>query len=305
VTQKGSLVAPDRLRFDFTHTKALSLDELKAIETMVNDQIVCNTHVETHLMSQEEALEKGAMALFGEKYGDEVRVLSMGQTIGHENDTVFSVELCGGTHVHQTGDIGMCKIISETGISSGVRRLEAITGSAVLEYLQSLEQTVGTIAETLKSAPSDLLQKIDVLVGDKKSLERQVADLKKQVALSGGAKSNASDSPVKQIAGVKFIHQDLSDMDAKELKSIADTLKAQIGSGIVVITATQEGKVSLVVGVTDDLTSRLSAVDMVRVAAPILGGKGGGGRPDMAQAGGTDPTQISKAIQAIEASLEG
>ncbi|AIK97104.1 alanine--tRNA ligase [Candidatus Odyssella acanthamoebae] len=304
VTQKGSLVAEDRLRFDFTHTKPLSMEDLQAIEQDVNLQILANTEVETHLMSSEEAIAKGAMALFGEKYGEEVRVLTMGQT----GDKSYSVELCGGTHAHRTGDIGLFKILSEAGVSAGVRRIEAIAGMASLGYLTSLQNQMNVVAATLKSPVSEAQEKIEALLTERKTLERQVADLRQKLALSGanGGRSDRTDSSgsaTKSVGNIKVITRQLTDIPAKDLKPLADQLKTEVGSGVVILTSVVEGKVALVIGVTNDLTTKISAVDLVRHGAEALGGKGGGGRPDMAQAGGNNPAQIAKAITAIEAAL--
>lgn len=317
VTQKGSLVDADRLRFDFTHTKPLTVAEITAIETIVNEQIQQNYPVETHLMTPDEAIAKGAMALFGERYGDEVRVLSMGKTtekplIPAEN-TSFSIELCGGTHAERTGEIGLCKIITETGISSGVRRLEAITGLKALSYTQNMQSTLSGIAALVRAPIAEIYSKIDHLLTDRRTFERQVADLRKQLALitpsaSSADKSGNSDLAPCQIGNFSFIHQHLVDFDAKDLKSVVDTLKKQLekqsGTGVVAVTCTTDDKISIVIGVTETLTPRISAVDLVKIAAPILGGKGGGGRPDLAQAGGTQAEHIADAITAITDALK-
>lgn len=299
VTQKGSLVCEDRLRFDFTHTKALSAEELKAVEYDVNRQILMNTEVETHLMTSDDAIASGAMALFGEKYSDEVRVLKMGQS----NDQSYSIELCGGTHAHRTGDIGLFKIMSEAGVSAGVRRIEAVAGMASLEVISTLQNQVATIASTLRCPSPEVNEKIDALLAERKSLEKQVSDLRQKVALSGSGSTTSSNEP-KQVGSYKLIARQLQDVPAKDLKPLADQLKKDIGSGIVVVTSVVDDKVALVIGVTDDLTSTLSAVDLVRYGAEALGGKGGGGRPDMAQAGGSDASLVPAAISAIEAQLQ-
>jgi alanyl-tRNA synthetase len=298
VTQKGSLVAPDRLRFDFTHTKPLTSAELSQIEDCVNRQVLANTTVETHLMKANEAIAKGAMALFGERYGDEVRVLTMGQ----EASEPFSVELCGGTHVHQTGDIGLFKIISESGVSSGVRRIEALAGLAALSYVSQTEQLLRQAADTLKTPPLDLVNKLTNLITEKRQLERQVSELRQQLALKGS--SAVREENIKKIGNVQFISRHLTDVPIKDLKPLVDQLKQQVGSGVIVVTSVLEDKVSLVIGVTNDLTSQFNAVDLVRQAAEILGGKGGGGRPDLAQAGGTQPQNVSQALELLEKSLQ-
>lgn len=302
VTQKGSLVAPDRLRFDFTHTRALTPLEITQAETLVNAQIQKNHAVTTHLMSPEEAMEKGAMALFGEKYGDEVRVLSMG--LDPDQDVDFSVELCGGTHVSRTGDIGFFKILSEAGISAGIRRIEAVTGQGALDYVTQTERWINQLASILKTTPADLLPRVETLLTERRNFERQVTDLRKQIAVKGGSSSSStSGNSVQQVGPWQLMVKHLDDVPAKDLKSVVDDLKAQIGSGIIVLTSTFEGKVALVVGVTQDLTSKISAIDLVKVSAETLGGKGGGGRPDLAQAGGASPDLIPTAVKAIETFL--
>ncbi|MBW8309558.1 MAG: alanine--tRNA ligase [Candidatus Paracaedibacteraceae bacterium] len=303
VTQKGSLVAEDRLRFDFTHTKPLSREDLQAIEEEINYQILANTEVETRLMSAEEAITKGAMALFGEKYGEEVRVLTMGK----RDNTFYSVELCGGTHAHRTGDIGLFKILSEAGVSAGIRRIEAIAGMASLDYLTRLQNQMSAVAATLKTPVSETQEKIEALLSERKNLERQVAELRQKLALSGGNSGRqdgpASSTAVKSIGEIKVLTRELTDIPAKDLKPLADQLKTEVGSGVVILTSIVDDKVALVIGVTPDLTSKINAVDLVRQGAEILGGKGGGGRPDMAQAGGNNPGEIARAITAIEKAL--
>lgn len=303
VTQKGSLVAPDRLRFDFTHTRALTREEILAAERLVNAHIIHNHPVHTHLMNTEQAISHGAMALFGERYGDEVRVLSMGTVEG--TDTSFSVELCGGTHVSRTGDIGLFKMINETGIAAGVRRIEALTGLAALEYVTGLESTLFQASSLTKSTSAELPTRLEALLAERKSLERQVTDLRRQLALlgtkdHGTSKDQAED--VREVGEVKLITRHLTDVPTKDLKPLVDDLKAKIGSGVVVVTSVKEGKTSLIVGVTQDLTGRLSAVDLVRAASAVLGGSGGGGRPDLAQAGGSE-TNVSAVVKAIEGLL--
>ncbi|MBX9804461.1 MAG: alanine--tRNA ligase [Alphaproteobacteria bacterium] len=298
VTQKGSLVAPDRLRFDFTHTKPLSREEMVEVERLVNDHIIRNNLVHTHLMNTEQAISHGAMALFGERYGDEVRVLSMGEP--EEGEKPFSVELCGGTHVNRTGDIGMFKMISEVGIAAGVRRIEALTGLAALAYVTETEGTVLQLSSLTKSTPAELAARIDTLLTERKNLERQVTDLRRQMALigsnEGGSSSQGPDTMV--VGAFKMIVRHLTDIPAKDLKPLVDDLKNQIGSGIVVVTSVMDGKSSLVVGVSEDLTAILNAVDLVRAGAAILGGSGGGGRTDLAQAGGSK-ANVSEAVEAI------
>lgn len=295
IIQKGSLVAEDRLRFDFTHTKPLTAEEIKILEQDVNLQVLANTEVETHIMPAEDAIASGAMALFGEKYGDEVRVLKMGQS----DNTVYSVELCGGTHAHRTGDIGLFKILSEVGISAGVRRIEAIAGLASLKYLSDLQDQMTIVATTLKCPVSETPEKIEALLAERKNLERQVTDLRQKLALG----SHSGASGIKQVGTTKVLIKQLHDIPAKDLKPLADQLKNEVGTGVVILTSVVEDKVALVIGVTNDLAGSINAVDLVRRGAEILGGKGGGGRPDMAQAGGNNPDQITAALAAIEAAL--
>jgi alanyl-tRNA synthetase len=303
IVQKGSLVAPDRLRFDYSHNNALTVEQIKNIELEVNARIRLNTEVRTRLMTPEVAQQTGAMALFGEKYEDEVRVVSMGgpyeKALNPEKE--YSLELCGGTHVQRTGDIGVFKIISDTGIASGIRRIEALTGQAAFEYLQGAEEQLWTSAGLLKSTPGSVAEKLEALIQDKKRLEKDVKNLQQKMA-SGGSKGS-EEVEARVVNGIKFIHRDLEGVPANDLKPIADQLKKQIGSGVVMLTSVLDGKVSVVVAVTQDLIGKLNAVDFVRIAAEALGGKGGGGRPDMAQAGGTQPEHISTAVEAVIKSL--
>lgn len=305
VAQKGSLQDRERTRFDISHPKSISADELVKVEEIVNTEIRANTPVETRVMPLEEARETGAMALFGEKYEDEVRVVVMGTQTPGANKT-FSVELCGGTHVKRTGDIGLLKIVSEGALSSGIRRIEALTGTNALAYLENKEKAVQDIAALYKSGTADIVERTAKLLEEKKALEKEVAALRKQVALggSGSAKASTADD-IKDIGGVKFSGRVLDGFPAKDLKPMADDLKTRIGSGVIVLVSTEEGKASIVVGVTEDLTGKYSAVDLVRVGAAALGGKGGGGRPDMAQAGGPNAKAANDALTAIEQALAG
>lgn len=298
VAQKGSLVAEDRLRFDIAHPKAIETDEISAVEAEVNAIIRGNSAVDTHLMSYDHALEAGAMALFGEKYGDEVRVVSMGD-LG-ANNKAFSVELCGGTHVNRLGDIGLFAIVSESAVSSGVRRIEALTGEAARQYYVDQQSLLKQSAATLKTAPADLVDRIENLQKERKTLERDLIEAKKQLALGGGGVSGPA---VQDIAGIKFMGQVLPGVAPKDLRGMVDDAKKSIGSGVIAFVATNEGKAALVVGVTDDMTESQSAVDLIRAAVPKVGGKGGGGRADMAQAGGPDASGAEAAIDAIQALL--
>ncbi|HAX91842.1 MAG TPA: alanine--tRNA ligase, partial [Rhodospirillaceae bacterium] len=302
VAQKGSLVTPDRLRFDISQPVPVGADVLAQVEAEVNAVIRRNDEVTTRLMTPQEAMDEGAMALFGEKYGEEVRVVSMGGE-GEGDKLNFSIELCGGTHVKRAGDIGLIKIVSESAVSAGVRRIEALTGAGALAYFAQQEAQLQQVADALKAAPADAPSRVAQLVEERKKLEREVADLRRQVAMGGGGSSSASSEAPRQIGGVNFISRVMTDMPAKDLKPMADAFKAQMKSGVVALASSFEGKVSLVVAVTDDLTAKVSAVDLVKVGAEALGGKGGGGRPDMAQAGGTDPAAMPAAIEAIEKKL--
>jgi alanyl-tRNA synthetase len=298
VTQKGSLVAPDRLRFDFSQPRALTGDDIRAIETEVNARIRENSAVTTRLMTPDRARDAGALALFGEKYGDEVRVVAMGEEGDGQGRGVrhFSVELCGGTHVRRTGDIGFFKIVSEGPVAAGVRRIEALTGAAAEAHVEAEEALLRDAAAALKTAPAELPGRLLSLVEERKRLDRELSEARRLAASGGGGPRSAA----KDLGGVKFAGRTIENLPAKELKSLADDMKREIGSGIVALVASADGKASIVVGVTDDLTPRFNAVDLVRLGAEALGGKGGGGRPDMAQAGGPDPSRAQAALDAVE-----
>jgi len=302
VTQKGSLVANDRLRFDVSHPKPVTAEQAVLIETDVNRLIRENSEVSTRLMTPDEAIELGAMALFGEKYGDEVRVVSMG--LPEANEHAYSLELCGGTHVKRTGDIGMFKIVSEGAVSSGVRRIEALTGSDAANYMAARENVLSTVAADLKAAPEDVPARVKALVDERRRLEREVSDLRKKLATAGSAEASGGDA-FKDVNGVKMALRALDGIPAKELKGMVDELRDQMGSGIVALISNDGGKASIVVGLTEDLKGTYSAVDLVRIGVEKLGGKGGGGRPDMAQGGGSDPSQADAALAAIEAHIAG
>jgi alanyl-tRNA synthetase len=296
VTQKGSLVAPDRLRFDYSQPTPPSAEDLAAVAEEVNRRIRANAEVETRLMTPDAAVKQGALALFGEKYGEEVRVVSMGGPAQGEEEGHFSTELCGGTHVRRTGDIGHFKIISEGAVSAGVRRIEALTGAAADAYIAEQDRLIGEAAAALKVQPIELPQRIAGLLDERRRLERELTEARKRLA-TGGAREEAA---VKEVAGVKLAARLLEDVPAKELKGMADALKQQLGSGIVALITRSEERASLVVAVTDDLTARFNAVDLARLASRSLGGQGGGGRPDMAQSGGPDGAQAQAALAAIE-----
>ncbi len=301
VTQKGSLVAEDRFRFDFSHPKPILPSEIAAIEAEVNAEIRANEEVRTQLMSPDDAIEAGAMALFGEKYGEEVRVLSIGRQDKSGSGRNYSVELCGGTHVKATGDIGLFRIISESAVSSGVRRIEALTGEAARQWIVRREEALKSVAATLKTAPDEVEARVAALVDERKALERDLAEAKKQLALGGGGGSAAKAD--EEIAGVKFSGQVLEGMDPKELRGLLDEAKARMGSGVAAICAVNDGKAAFAVGVTEDLTGAVSAVDLVRAGVAALGGKGGGGRPDMAQGGGPDGDKADDALAAVRDAL--
>ena len=295
VTQKGSLVAADRFRFDFSHGAALSSDDIAAVEAAVNAQIRGNAEVSTRLMTPDDAIAAGAIALFGEKYGDEVRVLAMG-------DTGYSVELCGGTHVRATGDIALFKIVSESAVASGVRRIEALTGEAARLWLIDRDNKIKDLAAILKTSPEDVPARVAALIDERKRLERELADAKKALAIGGGGGAVAADE---SINGMTFVGQVLDGLDPKELRGLIDEAKQRIGQGVAAIIAVNDGRASVAAGVTAELTGWVSAVDLVKAAVAALGGQGGGGRPDMAQGGGPDGGQAAAALDAIRGVLKG
>ncbi len=306
VAQKGSLVAPDRLRFDISHPKPISADELSRVEDIANDIVLQNAPVTTRLMAQDDAIASGARALFGEKYGDEVRVVAMGEPTG--NAMGWSVELCGGTHVKRTGDIGLISVLGDSGVAAGVRRIEALTGRAARHAANDQIHLFKTAAAELKVTPDDMPARIAALLEERKKLERDLSDARKKLAMGGGGggKADGADEGVRKVNGVQLMARAVSGIGVKELKGLADEGKKRLGSGVVALVATSEdGKASIVVGVTADLTDRISAVDLVRKASEVLGGKGGGGKPDMAQAGGPDGAKAEDALKAVEAALAG
>ncbi len=304
VAQKGSLVAPDRLRFDFSHPKPMTAEEIEQVEDIANDFVIQNSPVTTRLMGLDDARASGARALFGEKYGDEVRVVAMGEGAG--NALGWSVELCGGTHVRRTGDIGLIAGLSDSGVAAGVRRLEALTGAAARKAARHLGALAKTAAGELKAPLEELPGRVALLMDERRKLERELSEAKKKLAMGGGSgKADAADG-VRTVGNVKFLARSVEGIDLKDLRSLADEGKKQIGSGIVAIVGkSDDGKAGIVVGVTADLTARFSAVDLVRKGAEALGGKGGGGRPDMAQAGGPDGGKAQAALAAVEAALGG
>ncbi len=298
ISQKGSLVAPDRLRFDISHPKPITPAELRAIEAEVNLRIRLNTEVATKLMTPEAAIAEGAMALFGEKYGEEVRVVALGGTAAEP----YSVELCGGTHVTRSGDIGAFKIVGEGAVAAGVRRIEAVCGAAAEAHVARQEEMLAAAATVAKVAAAELPGRIEELVESRRQLEREIAELRRKLATGGGG---APAPDVREVGGVRFATRRLDGVPAKELRGLADELKRQVGSGAVALVTVEDGKASLVVGVTQDLAERLDAVELLRVGVAALGGKGGGGRPDMAQGGGPDGAAADAALSAIEQALAG
>ncbi len=300
VTQKGSLVASDRLRFDFSHTSALNDVEIKAVEADVNEQVRGNSAVVTRLMSPDDAVAAGALALFGEKYGDEVRVLSM----GNEDGLDYSVELCGGTHVNALGDIGLMVIISESAVSSGVRRIEALTGEAARLWLGNRDSKLKSIATALKASPDEAADRVFALVEERKKLDRELTEAKRALALAGDG-GIAATNDVETIGGISFSGQVINGLNPKELRGLIDEGKKKMGSGISAMIAVNEGRATVAVGITDDLTGTHSAVELVQSAVSAVGGKGGGGRPDMAQGGGPDGAKADEAIAAIKVILAG
>jgi alanyl-tRNA synthetase len=309
IAQKGSLVAPDRLRFDFMHPKPISAEELRRVEDIANEVVLENDEVTTRLMAVDDARDAGARALFGEKYGDEVRVVVMGKGAREygANALGWSVELCGGTHVKRTGDIGLISVTGESAVASGVRRIEALTGRQARQSANAAIQTAKQAAAELRTSVDDMPARIAALMDERKKLERELAEARKKLAMGGGAAGAANGaSDVRDVGGVKLMARAVEGVEIKDLKSLVDQGKKQLGSGVIALIATSEdGKGSIVVGVTPDLVARFSAVDLVRKASEVLGGKGGGGKPDMAQAGGPDGSKAQAALDAIAAAIGG
>jgi alanyl-tRNA synthetase len=295
VMQKGSLNAPDRLRFDVSQPRPVTAEELAAVEAEVNARIRENSEVTTRLMTPEAAVAEGAMALFGEKYGDEVRVVSMG--VGDAARPAWSIELCGGTHVRRTGDIGLFRIVGETGVSAGVRRIEAVTGEAAEAWVLANERRLLEVAAALRTSPAEVPERVAALVEERRRLERVVADLQTKLATGGGA------AEAEDVGGVRFAGRNLGDVPARDLKGLAEAILKQVASGVVALVSTAEGKASVVVAVSADLTGRFSAVELVRAASAAVGGRGGGGRPDLAQAGGPDGAGADAALAAVRGAL--
>jgi alanyl-tRNA synthetase len=299
VAQKGQMVDAERMRFDFSHGQALTLAQLDTVEAEVNAVIRQNLPASTKNMAPQEAIEAGAIALFGEKYGDEVRVLTLGRAL--TGDGAYSVELCGGTHVARTGDIALFKIIAETGIAAGVRRVEALTGEAARRYLLDRSGVAEDLAAQFKVPPAEVTARVDALVAERKRLERELADAKRKLALGGGAGGAASE--VEDIAGVKFIGRVLDGVDGKGLRPVIEDFRKQIGSGVVAVVGVSDGKAAVAVAVTPDLTARFSAAELIRLAVPAMGGQGGGGKPDFAQGGAPDGSKAQAGVEAVRAAL--
>jgi len=300
VAQRGSLVAPDRLRFDFSHPKPLQPGELAAIETEVNDYVRQNAATHTRIMNVEDAIAAGAMALFGEKYGDEVRVVAMGATT---DGGVYSMELCGGTHARRTGDVAVFKVAHESAVAAGIRRVEALTGPAALAAYAEEEATLLRCADALRVAPRDVPQRVEALLEDRRRLEREVQPLRTKLASGGGGGGADAAAAIEEVGGVKLAARALEGVPAKDLRSIADGLKRELGSGVTVLVSASEGKAAIVVAVTEDLTGRFNAVELVRSGVAALGGKGGGGRPDFAQGGGPDADAANDALDSVRHAL--
>jgi alanyl-tRNA synthetase len=302
VAQKGSLVAPDRLRFDFSHPKPISAEEIERVEDIANDIVLQNAPVTTRLMGIEDARASGARALFGEKYGDEVRVVAMGE--GGGNALGWSIELCGGTHVRRTGDIGLISGVTDSAVAAGVRRIEALTGKAARKHANAQIEFAKAAAAELRAPLEEMPARIAGLLDERKRLDRELTEARKKIAMGGGS-ANGADG-VRKVGDISLLARSVAGIEAKDLKSLADEGKKQVGSGVVAIVGvTPEGKAGIVVGVTQDLTARFNAVELVRTGAEALGGKGGGGRPDMAQAGGPDGSRADAALDAIAAAIGG
>ncbi len=305
VAQRGSLNAENRLRFDFSHQKAMTPEELSRVEAEVNAYVRQNGPVETRIMTPDNARELGAQALFGEKYGDEVRVVSMGSQPGSGkgiDQNTYSLELCGGTHVKRLGEIGIFKLVSESASAAGIRRIEALTGEGALAYIAQADAQLTAAAAALKASPDQVVDRVKSLMDERKSLQNEVAELRRQLAMSGGGKAEAK---AKDVNGVPFLAQVLTGVSGKDLRGLIDEHKAQMKSGAILLIADTGDRAAVAAGVTDDLTNTISAVEMVRAAAEALGGKGGGGRPDMAQGGGASAKNADAAITAVEKLMEG
>jgi alanyl-tRNA synthetase len=303
VSQKGSLVEADYFRFDFSHGQALTADEIGRVEDEVNAVIRQNAEGVIKEMAPAKAIEEGALALFGEKYGDSVRVLRLGDGLA-ANGTAYSVELCGGTHVKRTGDIAVFVILSEGGVAAGVRRIEAATGAAALAHLKAQAALAKAIASNIKAPLSEVTDRVSQLQDERRKLERELGETKKKLALAGSGGGQAAAEP-ESVAGVSVLARVLEGVPAKELRGLVDEGKKSIGSGVIAYVGVEDGKAALAVGVTDDLKGKVSAVDLVKAGVAAVGGQGGGGRPDMAQGGGPNGAEAAKALDAIRSALQG
>ncbi|MCA3675781.1 MAG: alanine--tRNA ligase, partial [Methylobacterium sp.] len=300
VAQKGSLVEPERLRFDISHPKPIAGEELERVEDVANAIVLRNEPVVTRLMAVDDAIASGARALFGEKYGDEVRVVSMG-TIDRPDgySAPYSVELCGGTHANRTGDIGLIVIVGEGAVSAGVRRIEAMTGHAARRFLNEQSRRLKGVAQVLRANVDEVAERASVLAEERRKLDRELAEARRKLAMGGGS---AAPEAIEKAGSTAFVGRNLPGVEAKDLKGLADQEKARLGSGVVALGVVgEDGRAGLVVGVTADLAGRLNAVELVKIGSEVLGGKGGGGRPDMAQAGGPDGSRMAAALAAIRA----
>ncbi|MGN6157167.1 MAG: alanine--tRNA ligase [Devosia sp.] len=301
VAQRGSLVTPDRLRFDFVHTKPITVQELEQVEDIANDIVLQNSPVETRLMGVEDAKQSGARALFGEKYGDEVRVVSMGDPTG--NAVGWSVELCGGTHVRRTGDIGLITVLGDSGVAAGVRRIEALTARGARHHARTNANLVQGAADVLRTTPTEVLGRIEALQDNLKKSERALSEAQKKLALGGGSGGTAAPA-AETVNGTAYVGRVVEGVQAKDLRGLVDAEKKKVGSGVVALVLKgEDGKGTVAVGVTDDLTAKFSAADLVKKATAALGGQGGGGRPDMAQGGGPDGGKAADAVAAVRSAL--
>jgi alanyl-tRNA synthetase len=302
VAQKGQMVDAERLRFDFSHNAPVTEDELARMEDEVNAVIRQNLPADTKMMGPQEAIAAGAVALFGEKYGDEVRVLTLGRDLAR-TDKPYSVELCGGTHVARTGDIALFKIVSETGIAAGVRRIEGLTGEAARQFLLAQAGVAKSLAQSFKVQTADVPARVEALTADRRALEKQVAELKKQLALGGGGA--AANAAPEEINGVKLIARVLDGVDGKGLRGVAEEFRTQVGSGVVALIGGTEGTAAVTVAVTSDMTGTVNAADLARAAVIAMGGQGAGGKPDFAQGGAPDGSKAEDGLTAIRAALAG
>jgi alanyl-tRNA synthetase len=305
VAQKGSLVSPDRLRFDFSHQKAVSPDELSRVQQIVNERIRMNSDVTTRIMTPDAAIELGALALFGEKYGDEVRVVQMGGMADNDQNKAWSIELCGGTHVERTGDISLLKILSESAVAGGVRRVEAVTHQGAVAWIEARDAILTKTADLLKVAPEQLTERVAQLVEDRKKADRDMSQLRRKILTAGASNGSVLGTGVggDVINGITFVGRLLEDTPARELKSMADEIKSTLEKAVICLVATDAGKASIVVAVTADITDQKNAIDLVKIGSTALGGGGGGGRPDMAQAGGPNANKAADALKAVSAAL--